>query len=122
MLQPDFFADDSTLFTLRADLRSTLPDQPPSAPQQIPQADLPAALAPVKRRLKIGEHVLDYTLLRSKRRSIGFVISDDDLRVTAPKWVTLGDIKLAILEKKRWILTKLSEYRDRSTRRMQPQM
>ncbi len=119
-LQLDLFADDLTT--------STPPvEAPPAGPQSRarPPALPPSestALAPGKRRLHFGEHVLDYTLLRSKRRSIGFLISDDGLRVTAPKWVTLGDIEIAIREKKRWIFTKLSEYRDRSTRRMQPQM
>ena len=129
-LQLDLFADG---FASDA-IASTPPVEAPPANSQPglqprlqpkPQAlapDEPTALAPGKRRLRFGEHVLDYTLLRSKRRSIGFLISDDGLRVTAPKWVTLGDIEIAIREKKRWIFTKLSEYRDRSTRRMQPQM
>nr|WP_148265022.1 SprT family zinc-dependent metalloprotease [Collimonas fungivorans] len=129
-MQLDLFADG---FASDA-IASTPPVEAPPANSQPglqprlqpkPQAlapDEPTALAPGKRRLRFGEHVLDYTLLRSKRRSIGFLISDDGLRVTAPKWVTLGDIEIAIREKKRWIFTKLSEYRDRSTRRMQPQM
>ena len=91
-----------------------------------PQASRPPLpLLPVaagKRRLQIDAHVLDYALLRSKRRSIGFVISDDGLRVTAPKWVTVVEIESAIREKKRWIFAKLHEYRDRSARRLQPQM
>ncbi|MCR2698106.1 hypothetical protein NSP71_27190, partial [Salmonella enterica] len=32
---------------------------------------------------------IGFVLLRSRRRSIGFVITDDGLRVTAPNWVTL---------------------------------
>jgi len=74
------------------------------------------------RRIQLGEHHLDYALLRSKRRSIGFLISDEGLRVTAPKWVTLGEIENAIREKQRWIFTKLNERRERSARRLQPQM
>lgn len=118
-MQLDLFAD--------APIAHTPPVPPIVNPRSTPvtQPAWPgesAAPAPGKRRLHFGDHVLDYTLLRSKRRSIGFLISDDGLRVTAPKWVTLGDIEIAIREKKRWIFTKLSEYRDRSTRRMQPQM
>lgn len=67
-------------------------------------------------------HSIDYRLLRSKRRSIGFLIDDDGLRITAPKWVTLADIDNAVREKQRWILTKLSDRRDRTARRLQPQM
>ena len=74
------------------------------------------------RRIQLGEHHLDYALLRSKRRSIGFLIGDEGLRVTAPKWVTLGEIENAIREKQRWIFTKLNERRERSARRLQPQM
>ncbi len=75
-----------------------------------------------KRRIQLEEHHLDYSLLRSKRRSIGFLISDEGLRITAPKWVTLGEIENAIREKQRWIFTKLNERRERSARRLQPQM
>ncbi len=75
-----------------------------------------------KRRVHVGEHILDYTLVRSKRRSIGFMIDDDGLRITAPKWVTLTEIENAICEKQRWIFTKLNERREHSARRLQPQM
>jgi predicted metal-dependent hydrolase len=70
----------------------------------------------------LQEHVLDYRLLRSKPRSIGFLIDDDGLRITAPKWVTLAEIDSAIVEKQRWIFNKLNERRERSARRLQPQM
>jgi predicted metal-dependent hydrolase len=75
-----------------------------------------------KRRIQLGEHALDFVLLRSRRRSIGFLISDEGLRVTAPNWVTLGDIDKAIRDKQRWILSKLVERRERSARRLKPQM
>jgi predicted metal-dependent hydrolase len=79
-------------------------------------------LAGTKRRLQVLEHILEYRLLRSKRRTIGFVIDDDGLRITAPKWVTIAEIESAIREKQRWILSKLKERRERSARRLQPQM
>lgn len=75
-----------------------------------------------KRRIQLGEHTLDYALLRSKRSTIGFLVSDEGLRVTAPKWVTIAEIENAVREKQRWILTKLNERRERSARRLQPQM
>ncbi len=74
------------------------------------------------RRIQVDNHVLEYTLVRSKRRSIGFLIGDEGLRLTAPKWVTISEIESAIREKQRWILTKLNERRERSARRLQPQM
>jgi hypothetical protein len=75
-----------------------------------------------KRRLQVREHILEYRLQRSKRRSIGFLIDDDGLRITAPKWVTIAEIENAIVEKQRWIFSKLNERRERSARRLQPQL
>lgn len=74
------------------------------------------------RRIQLGEHVLEYALRRSKRRSIGFLIGDEGLSITAPKWVTIAEIDNAIREKQRWIFAKLIERRERSARRLQPQM
>lgn len=71
------------------------------------------------RRIRLGDHHLDYALRRSGRRSIGFLISDQGLRVTAPKWLASEEIENAIREKQRWILAKLDEHRERSTHRLQ---
>lgn len=75
-----------------------------------------------RRRVHLRDLILDYRLLRSKRRSIGFLIDEDGLRITAPKWVPIAEIENAIREKQRWILTKLNERRERSARRLQPHM
>lgn len=83
--------------------------------------DKPSSLAG-RRRLQLGEHLLEYRLQRSKRRTIGFLIDEDGLRITAPRWVPIAEIESAIREKQRWILTKLRERRERSARRLQPQM
>ncbi|CAB3741328.1 hypothetical protein LMG3458_05826 [Achromobacter deleyi] len=56
---------------------------------------------------------IGFVLLRSRRRSIGFVITDDGLRVTAPNWVTLAQIDDAVREKARWIVAKLREWHTR---------
>lgn len=56
---------------------------------------------------------IGFVLLRSRRRSIGFVITDDGLRVTAPNWVTLTQIDDAVREKARWIVAKLREWHAR---------
>jgi predicted metal-dependent hydrolase len=56
---------------------------------------------------------IGFVLLRSRRRTIGFVISDDGLRVTAPNWVTLRQVDEAVLEKAGWILTKLRDWHKR---------
>ncbi|MFJ3055829.1 YgjP-like metallopeptidase domain-containing protein [Herbaspirillum sp. NPDC087042] len=97
-----------------------IPEPPaPAKPLLAPPSGRPAD---GKRRIQLGEHIIDFALLRSKRRTIGFLVSDEGLRVTAPKWVTLAEIDNAIREKQRWILTKLNERRERSARRLQPQM
>jgi len=80
------------------------------------------AAAGTRRRVHVLDHVLEYRLLRSRRRSIGFLIDDDGLRITAPRWVTVIEIENAIREKQRWIFTKLRERRERSARRLQPEM
>ncbi len=75
-----------------------------------------------RRQILIQDQVLDYELRRSKRRSIGFLIADDGLRITAPRWVTLADIEQAIHEKQNWIITKLREKRELSSKRLQAKM
>jgi predicted metal-dependent hydrolase len=123
-LQLDFFSTD---FSSPSAIDGPAPEQEPGIQQPLmqtlPDASAPPAVPPNgKRRVQLKEHVLDYTLVRSKRRSIGFLIEDEGLRVTAPKWVTLGEIESAIREKQRWIFAKLNERRERSARRLHPQM
>jgi hypothetical protein len=49
-----------------------------SANSQPPNAIAPdPAIPPNHRRLYFGTHFLDYRLLRSRRRSVGFLIDDD---------------------------------------------
>lgn len=106
-LQLDFFGD---LLGLRT---PTLPDDAPVAP-----------VAPVVRlrQILIQDEVLEYELRRSSRRSIGFLIADEGLRITAPRWVTVADIEQAIREKQQWIFSKLREKQERVVRRSQPAM
>ena len=69
--------------------------------------------APLLRRIVLGSHALDYQLRRSTRRSIGFMIDDHGLRITAPRRITLAEIDNAIRAKQRWILSKLHERGER---------
>jgi predicted metal-dependent hydrolase len=46
-------------------------------------------------------------LRRSRRKSIGLVVNDDGLQVTAPGWATLDQIDAVVAEKASWILSKL---------------
>lgn len=124
-LQLDFFSSDS--FAPPSIDRFAF-DHSPGHDKQAPLADTTPAkpvtpiVTPGRRRIQLQEHSLEYRLLRSKRRSIGFLIDDDGLRITAPKWVSLAEIDNAIREKQRWIFVKLNEWRERSVHRLQPQM
>lgn len=98
-----------------APVTSSVPAPPPVV-TEVPQTGHKT------RSLLVGEQRIDYMLVRSKRRSIGFLVNDDGLRVTAPKWITLGEIEQAVREKQRWILTKLNERRERNARKIKPHM
>ncbi len=90
-------------------------DVPPST---VPDTPIP----PGHRRIRLDNLAFDYRLLRSKRKTIGFLIDDEGLRVTAPRWVTVAEIEAAIESKQQWIFRKINEQRDRSVRRLQPPM
>ena len=79
----------------------------------------PPSDQPPRRQLQVGEFILEYELRRSTRRSIGFMIDDDGLRVTAPKRVNIAEIDEAIRTKQHWILSKLKERRERRAARLQ---
>lgn len=65
------------------------------------------------REVETPQQTIGFVLQRSRRRSIGFVIADDGLRITAPNWVTLGQVDEAVREKAKWILAKLREWQER---------
>ena len=90
-----------------APLVSTVPDTP-----------IPAG----HRRIRLEQLNLDYRLIRSKRKTIGFLIDDDGLRVSAPRWININEIESAIVSKQLWIFRKMNEQRERSVRRLQPAM
>ena len=101
-------------------------DEPaaPSAPVSPPVADpQPDPVAGERRRqiLLAGEPTA-YRLRRGKRRTIGFQVDDNGLTVSAPRWVTLRDIEAAIVEKERWIRSKLVEWREFRARRKLPEV
>ncbi|UCE31615.1 MAG: M48 family metallopeptidase [Burkholderiales bacterium] len=73
--------------------------------------------APSRRAVLIGGQWLEYRLQRSRRRSIGLVVDDAGLTVTAPRWVALAEIESAVREKYRWVRRKLAEWREHAARR-----
>ena len=87
------------------------------APQQPAPSSIPDKPLPKKRHLP-GGHDIEYVLRRTSRRSIGFLIEDDGLRVTAPRWVTIAEIEDAIRSKLRWIVRKLEERNQRQTKQL----
>ncbi|MGQ3055361.1 MAG: M48 family metallopeptidase [Roseateles sp.] len=69
-----------------------------------------------RRELWLGQHRVGYELKRARRRSIGFVVGPQGLRVSAPRWVPIDDIERALHHKGEWILRKLVEQRERQQR------
>lgn len=75
-----------------------------------------------ERVIVLDGHAIYYRFKRSSRRTIGFMIDESGLAVTAPRWVTLADVEAAVVEKKRWIFNKIAEFRDRAARRVIPRV
>ena len=69
-----------------------------------------------RRELLLGLHRVGYELRRARRRSIGFVVGLDGLRVSAPRWVPIAEIEARAAAKADWILRKLVEQRERARR------
>ncbi len=85
-----------------------------SAPGPVGRAPSAAGSMHVAR---LCEQWLRYELRRSRRRTIGFVIDERGLRVTAPRWVSLDEIDSALQDKANWIVRKLAEWRAHQARR-----
>jgi predicted metal-dependent hydrolase len=94
---------------------------PPALSSRTSHSSLPATHRrwPPLRQLQLGSHLVEFALRRSTRRSIGFMIDDNGLRVTAPKRITIGEIDNAIRAKQGWIVSKLLERRERKVQRQQ---
>jgi len=90
---------------------------PPPAPVARPAA--PAAPASLQAHPAANRSILlqgqrvAYLLQRAKRRSIGFVVSEDGLVVRAPRWVTQPGIDEALQDKAGWIVRKIAEMQQR---------
>jgi predicted metal-dependent hydrolase len=66
--------------------------------------------------LALNGHPVSYALRRARRRSIGFSVGVDGLKVSAPRWVPLYEVERALHSKADWILRKLVEQRERAQR------
>nr|WP_295078676.1 SprT family zinc-dependent metalloprotease [uncultured Roseateles sp.] len=88
-----------------------------SAPAPTPVLAAPQLPNPrAQRELRLGEQRVAYELKRARRRSIGFVVGSEGLRVSAPRWLPQEDIERALVQKSDWILRKLVEQRERARR------
>lgn len=105
--------------TLVAEQLSLVFDTPDPAPRR---SEGPAARQGPERRIALSGHACDYRLRRARRRTIGFQIDDRGLTVSAPRWVSLRDIEAAIVEKERWIRTRLVQWQEWRARRRLPQV
>ena len=94
--------------------RAVAPSAPPAPASSAPRADYRHPQA--DRELLLGACLVAYQLRRARRRSIGFVVDAEGLVVSAPRWVSVGEIESALREKAAWILRKLAEQRDRRRR------
>jgi len=65
------------------------------------------------RRIQLGTTDVAYAFRRGKRRTIGMAIGPDGLEVSAPRWVTVGEVESALHEKADWIARKLVEMQER---------
>ena len=73
-----------------------------------------------QRTIHLDGTTVSYLLRRSSRRTIGFLIDESGLRVTAPKRSTIHTIENALTEKRKWILGKLDDYRNRQQAKPAP--
>jgi predicted metal-dependent hydrolase len=123
-LQLDFF--NELLFPEKTDTAVTpqaSPDYLRHTPTANPAGQVLSFTHPnSNRKIQLPEVSLEYVLLRSKRRTIGFQITEEGLRVTAPRWVTVANIDDAIQEKQQWIISNLHERRKRTARRLETAM
>lgn len=68
------------------------------------------------REARLCGALVGYEFKRGKRRTIGFVVSQDGLAVRAPNWVPLHEVEAALQEKAAWVVKKLGETRERHQR------
>jgi predicted metal-dependent hydrolase len=93
------------------------PFQPKLPSNQITPVEKPKVVASKPRSIALSRSQLEYTLRRSKRRTLGFLIDHHGLTVSAPRWVTITQIEEAIREKETWIAKKTLEWRQQTAQR-----
>lgn len=67
----------------------------------------PDAGARARRRFAHGTASFDYELQRASRKSVGIRIDDTGVRVSAPRWVSVGQVEQVLADKADWVLQQL---------------
>jgi len=62
------------------------------------------------RFIRLGERFIPYRFARTRRRTLGITIDAQGLSVAAPNRAAFRDIETFLLDKERWILSKLEEW------------
>ena len=100
-------------------LKSSSPLSNPERPARLLSQSLPPAQFAhprASRRIALATCDVAYAFRRAKRRTIGMVIGPDGLEVSAPRWVTVGEIESTLHEKADWIVRKLVEMQEHQRR------
>ena len=61
--------------------------------------------------------MIEYTLKRSKRKTIAIYVRDGAVEVRAPKTAPMRNINNFVIQKEKWILEKLEQLREQSSQR-----
>jgi predicted metal-dependent hydrolase len=77
----------------------------------------PAVTRQGTRVIRLEGQFVEYSMRRSRRRTIGLVIDDRGLAVTAPRWVSQAEVEAVLSERANWVLRKLVEWREHAARR-----
>ncbi|WP_448254854.1 M48 family metallopeptidase [Ottowia oryzae] len=98
----------------------------PGAPQIVasaPPVALADAVAPAQfahpranQSIRFAHAQVAYEFRRGQRCTIGFQVGADGLTVSAPRWTPMAEVEAVLRAKERWIVTKLSEARERHAR------
>ena len=53
---------------------------------------------------------MTYRLIRTKRKTVGFIVNEQGLTVRAPSWLSIVEIERLLLKRETWIRRKLRQY------------
>ncbi len=115
-LSLDFFDPSPVAAPAASAAPTTRPDGEVSAPAvSLDEAIAPALWAHPRasRQIAMGTCVVAYEFKRGKRRTIGLVVGQDGLSVSAPRWTPIGEVEDLLRQKAAWVLEKLQAARER---------